>query len=260
MIASLSFADSLYALGIFIIGAKRYIHYYFNKSDTISVLNCLFLQLLIDVPAKPVFFLIIALGVDRLLSVAAPIFYDALDERRYVIGVNLICWASTLFWVPVPFFIHQNIYDTIPICQTVLVYTARYQEITGYINTAAIILMILIYTSIAVIVACRYWKSNWINSNQRNEWFQEVQKRTLKTVIAIGVCHVIFFGCSSLAYTVFSQFLVESAVQKVMPFTAIFSFIDAVSHFFIYLLFSSQFRGAFFNMFTTKTMITPLQS
>jgi hypothetical protein len=258
IVFSLSLGELLYGVGMFATGTRRYAYYFFSKPDTIVTLHCMLIQFCCEIPGNAAFFFITALGIDRFLAVALPIFYHKINERRYIICVNAICWAFSIVWIPMAFR-NNDVNAIVPVCLAIMVYTEEYLNMWARIGEASLILMVIIYTSTAAIIGFRYWKTKWNSATQKSEWMKEMQIRTFRTVIAIGICHLIFYGCSSLSYTILVSFLNESDVQKAAPYTGLFSFLNTMSHFFIYLIFSSQFREAFFALMNKKNVVTPLQ-
>ncbi|GMS94483.1 hypothetical protein PENTCL1PPCAC_16658, partial [Pristionchus entomophagus] len=106
---------------------------------------CIILQIIPSFGLPAGLFLVLLIGIDRLLSVYFPIFYKFKNVRRYLMyhGLAIICYALLQYSFAYVYFEDRNV-----ICGPPEIYQGKAKALWGSLSFTVIILSVILYYAV----------------------------------------------------------------------------------------------------------------
>lgn len=251
IIVSHSFAEMLQSLFGTVVYGRRAFCATFSIPDVSNQLNCVIFQVPFVISAKVAMLEILVLGIDRMLCVGAPITYRQLNPKRYVLGLNLACWAFVLAHVPFQFLgVDKN--GSVPVCMYTLAFPAAYRSSDSLEGEIIVALTVFVYALAIGFVVYRYWGQKWRTLAERNSWGRRIKLGAFKMMMTVGCIFVACWGIGQAAIYITNWYGSPSTAAMYGPYISLLLTLNTSSHFFVYYFLSSIFREAAKNVLSRK--------
>lgn len=265
-ILSHSLAEALASLSM-VEGYIRYSIFYLLSTPVIfNPATCVVLDHLFSgVTSLAAYFLSVCLALDRMLCIAAPIFYRTINTKTYMACFNIFSWL-------VPFLTH--LLGIIGYDQDKLLGSCGDQfEILNkpaayflmYGGLIVPVLLLCFYAVTTAVLLYRYKKENLVGESQKSEWKKKMELNVLAAMAIVGstlIAATIIRGALWM--------LIQSSMAMRLQFVILMNALMAVtlvnsgSHLFVYLKLSENFRKAFLKIFWKRdgqsTAVVPFSS
>lgn len=253
-LASLMVAGCICGASVSYYGAKKAYLTFAGIPETSSQIECLAGLVPVLWATGLSDYLTLALNVDRLLALAAPILYKQKLSKGYVSILNIFSWSiPTVMWIFA--FYLPDPQKQVSFCLASIM-EKWFQTLYTTMRWVIAAPNLSIFASTLISLKIKFNKTKHLGLVERRAARKALEVHMVKTMGVIVACYVLMKlgGYATLSIAVVA--LEGSAQAKLIGVTGVLPPAYAGSHFWVYLIMSKDFRQCFKKMIMMKNSTT----